>query len=113
LKKKILLVLIILICFTVVTVLFIHQKNKNYENTVTNSVENSTKVVFGLNTNETPTINVNGENTGVYIGQDNNYTYYSLKINKEASSEEQALSLIQGIADMIRLYYRNKFCSNR
>lgn len=105
LRKKILLITIILICATIVTILFILQNNKlsNSQNTKTNTSENTTNIIFGLYNNETPapTINVNGENAGVYIGQSNNYTYFSMKINKESSTEAQVKALIKGIADTI------------
>jgi uncharacterized protein YpmB len=102
-NKKIILGLIILLIIIIILGIIIFEANKNNTSSETNTTENeeTVKTIYGFNSDETIDINSNGENTGIYVGQKENYTLISVKIDTGLSNEDKILALINNIGNSI------------
>lgn len=93
----------IFLCFIIILVYikFFHKPNSN---TTSDTTENTSNMLIGLNTTSVSRepINVNGENSGIYVGTGStNYNLFSVSIDKTKSNEEQALEIISHISKTI------------
>jgi preprotein translocase subunit SecG len=98
-KKKFILILIALVLIAIVIVSIVVNQSKSNENS--NTVDNSSKTIYGLSSNEITDTNTNGENTGVYIGQNENYMFMTTKLDLKVSDEEKVQTLISTIGKYI------------
>lgn len=100
-KKKILIIIFIILLIVLIALGIIRKTPKTNENTNSNDLanENESESVIP---DDIPQVNVNGENSGIYVGLTDqgrdNYTFISIKIDKETSKEEQVKSLISEIS---------------
>jgi len=88
-KNKIIFILIVLIIVANIIYFINLTSKKSFSNN--NSVSNS----------DTDLINMAGENAGIYLGSNTDFTYLSVKVNKTLSQEDQAKELIQKISKAI------------
>ena len=84
--------IIILIVLVLIFLLIINIKSDKQEN-----IKNE----INTNTSNTVKINSKGENSGIYVGINENYLFISIKINKNDSKENQVKSLISEISNSI------------
>ena len=102
-KKKILIIIFIILLIVLIALGIIRQTPKTNEssnsNDLANENENESESVIP---DDIPQVNINGENSGIYVGLTDqgrdNYTFISIKIDKETSKEEQVKSLISEIS---------------
>ena len=98
-KKKILIIIFIILLIVLIALGIIRKTPKTNENTNSNDLASEDDIVIP---DDVPPVNVNGENSGIYVGLTdqgrNNYTFISIKIDKETSKEEQVKSLISEIS---------------
>jgi len=96
-KNKILLILFIILIITLVIIERIKFKKADPP------TNQETSRNFILQTNTVSQVNSHGENSGIYVGVNengnDNYLYISITINKKASQEEQIRSLISAISE--------------
>ena len=87
-KNKFLIVILVFFILLLIFIINIKSSDKN-------NSENE------VNTNNTNTIKINnnGENSGDYVGMDDNFIFISIKINKNTSKENQVKSLITEISN--------------
>ena len=99
-KKKIL--AIILFVLIVLLIIFMIIKPKFYSK---NNSNKKTSRNFILNSNTSTKVNTKGENSGIYVGitqdENENFIYFSIKIDKKTSKENQVNSLISEISSAI------------